>query len=155
MRRFTFAIAFATIVFAGCRAVEPPIHLRIDGSDPTRGRRLVGEVGCGACHAIPHVTGAHGVVGPPLQYFARRTVLAGHLPNVPRTLVPFLMDPPALRPDTAMPNVGLQIGAARDIAAFLYTLGAAGTSSGVPVLPLGAGSQSKADAPLALGAARP
>jgi cytochrome c1 len=36
--------------------------------------------------------------------------------------VAFLQDPPALVPNTGMPNVGLTLEEARDIAAFLATL---------------------------------
>lgn len=64
------------------------------------------------------------MVGPPLTGFAQRTVLAGSFPNVPRFLVPWLMNPQALQPGTAMPNLGLTTTEAGHIASFLYTLGA-------------------------------
>jgi hypothetical protein len=53
---------------------------------------------------------------------ARRGFIAGQLPNVPGVLVTFLENPPALVPDTGMPNVGLTPEEARHIAAYLYTL---------------------------------
>jgi cytochrome c len=37
-------------------------------------------------------------------------------------LVAFLQDPPALVPQTGMPNVGLTLEQARHIAAYLYSL---------------------------------
>jgi hypothetical protein len=64
------------------------------------------------------------VVGPPLDDYAQRVLLAGIVPNAPRTLVPWLMDPPAVDPDTAMPNLGVSEAEARDMATYLYTLGA-------------------------------
>lgn len=153
--RMIAAVALACI--GGCTEPQPPRHLSIPGADPAQGRVLVERFGCGACHTIPRVTGARGVVGPPLTDFAQRTLLAGHLPNAPRTLVPFLIDPPALMPDTAMPSLRLTQAQARDIAAFLYTLGAdrAEVDRGGPPLDLVPAARSRPDAPLAAGSARP
>ncbi|MDQ2634797.1 MAG: hypothetical protein M3Y78_13795 [Pseudomonadota bacterium] len=79
---------------------------------------------------------ARGIVGPKLEGFAQRTMLAGVVANVPRNLVPWLMDPPAINPRTAMPFMGIDETQARDIAAFLYTLGADGvTSQHLPHIP--------------------
>jgi hypothetical protein len=41
------------------------------------------------------------------------------------------MDPPGIEPRTGMPNLGLTEAEAKDIATYLYTLGA----DGVPVWP--------------------
>jgi cytochrome c1 len=41
---------------------------------------------------------------------------------VPDRLVPWILDPRALDPDTAMPGLGLTEREARDAAAYLYTL---------------------------------
>jgi hypothetical protein len=70
------------------------------------------------------VSGAIGAVGPPLSDFAARGFIAGVVPNYPGYLVRWVMDPPALAPQTAMPDVGVEEQDARDIAAYLYTLGA-------------------------------
>lgn len=110
---------------AGCAEAEPPAHLAIPGADAGKGRALIGEYGCGACHFVPGVDGANGLVAPRLENFANRTLLAGTYPNVPRVLVAWLMDPPKLKPQTGMPNLGLGDGEARDIASYLYTLGRA------------------------------
>src|SRR5690349_5895297 len=83
--RVRFAIA-AMLMLAGCDRPEPPTHLRIAGADPERGRLLIARYKCGACHRIPGVRGAAGVVGPPLTNYARRVLLAGIVPNAPRTL---------------------------------------------------------------------
>ncbi len=119
------------IVLAGLVGLTPaggagqtPDHLWIPGADPERGRGLVMRYDCGVCHTIQSVRGARGIVGPKLERFAERTVLAGSMANVPRNLVAWLMDPPAIDPATAMPDLGLSEAEARDIAAFLYTLGA-------------------------------
>ncbi|WP_230533091.1 c-type cytochrome [Microvirga roseola] len=104
--------------------MQPPAHLRIVGGDAERGRALIQAYECGSCHMIEGIRGADGVVGPPLTDYAQRMLLAGIVPNAPRTLVPWLMNPPAIDPDTAMPNLGISEPEARDIATYLYTLGA-------------------------------
>jgi cytochrome c2 len=122
---WTTVSAMAAVVLAGCAEAPIPAHLRIEGADAERGRRLVvAEYGCGACHTIDAVRSARGMVGPPLTAFAQRKLFAGRFPNAPRFLVPWLIDPTALAPQTGMPNLGVTDRDARDIAAFLYTLGA-------------------------------
>jgi cytochrome c1 len=41
---------------------------------------------------------------------------------MPTDLMAWLIDPPAIDPRTAMPNMGVTQADARDIAAYLYTL---------------------------------
>jgi cytochrome c2 len=96
----------------------------VENGDPARGRALIasGVHGCTTCHAVPGLRGVQGVVGPPLDGLARRGFIAGQLPNAPGVLVAFLENPPALVPDTGMPNVGLTPEEARHIAAYLYTV---------------------------------
>ncbi|KAB0265563.1 c-type cytochrome [Microvirga brassicacearum] len=100
-----------------------PISTQVDG-DAERGFALVasGAYGCAACHAIPDIRFPKGNVGPPLIGMAGRSLIAGQLPNRPDVLAAFLRNPPALAPQTGMPNVGLSLEQARDIAAYLYTL---------------------------------
>jgi cytochrome c2 len=90
--------------------------------DAPRGARVIRSVGCGSCHSIPGIRGAHGRVGPPLDSFAERDFIAGRVPNTPDNLVLWLESPPSLEPATAMPVLGLDETAARDIAAYLYSL---------------------------------
>jgi cytochrome c2 len=109
---------------AGCGEATPPAHLRIAGADAERGHALIASYGCGLCHAIDGVRGADGTVGPPLDDFAQRSLVAGIVPNTPAQLVAWLVDPPAIAPETGMPNMGISGPEARDMAAYLYTLGA-------------------------------
>jgi cytochrome c1 len=90
------------------------------GGDPSRGALLVGRYSCGACHEIPGVEDANGLVGPPLAAFSRRTMIAGLLPNTPPNLVHWLRHPQAVTPGNAMPDLGITDAQARDIAAYLY-----------------------------------
>jgi cytochrome c len=91
------------------------------GGDPQRGAQVINMKKCGSCHVIPGINGAAGLVGPPLGSFARRTFIAGEVANTPDNLVRWVMNPQAIEPHTAMPNLGLTEQQARDVAAFLYT----------------------------------
>jgi cytochrome c1 len=92
------------------------------GGAPQRGMQVIAMKGCGSCHTIPGITGARGLVGPPLSYFSRRTMIAGELPNQPQNLMRWVKSPQSVEPHTAMPNLGLNDQQARDVAAYLYTL---------------------------------
>lgn len=96
----------------------------VSTADPARGQAILasGIHGCAACHTIPSIRGARGVVGPPLGGFAQRAFIAGQLPNSPSVLVAFLQNPQALVPRTGMPDTHLTPEQARHIAAYLYTL---------------------------------
>lgn len=92
------------------------------GGAAARGMQVIAAKNCGSCHTIPGITGAHGLVGPPLVYFSRRTYIAGEIPNRPENLVRWVMSPQSVEPHTAMPNLGLTEQQGRDVAAYLYTL---------------------------------
>lgn len=87
-----------------------------------RGAVLIRDMGCGSCHTVPGVRAADGKLAPPLNFFSRRTFIAGEIPNTPQNLVRWLKDPPSVEPGTAMPNLGLSDEQARDIAAYLLSL---------------------------------
>jgi cytochrome c2 len=115
-------IALAVGLPLGCdRASGDQRHL-IAGADVDRGRAAISRYGCGSCHNIPGVTGAAGLVGPPLGDVARRVYIAGVLPNEPDNMIRWIENPPAIDSKTAMPNMGVTTRDARDIAAYLYNL---------------------------------
>lgn len=128
-RRIGGLLLVLPFLAGGCSDANLPDHLWVPGGDRENGRRLVLAYDCGACHTIEGVVSARGIVGPKLEEFAQRTLVAGVVANVPRNLVPWLMNPPAIKPDTAMPAMGIDEAQARDIAAFLYTLGAEGVTA--------------------------
>jgi cytochrome c1 len=99
------------------RAYEVPT-----GGAAVRGKTAIVAKNCGSCHTIPGIEGAHGVVGPPLYFFARRTYIAGEAPNTPDNLVRWIKSPQSIEPHTAMPDLGVTEQQARDIAAYLYTI---------------------------------
>jgi cytochrome c2 len=107
-------------VLLGCQD-HPPAR-PVPGGDPAAGRQLLAERGCGSCHTIPGVRGANGLVGPPLDHFARRAYIAGEVINNADFLVRWIEVPQAIEPGTAMPNLGITEGQARSMAAYLYTL---------------------------------
>lgn len=107
-------------LLAACRRQTPTSY--VPGGDPTRGKAQILVYGCGSCHVIPGVSGARGLVGPPLTQFAQRAYIAGEVPNNGEFLVRWISVPQAIEPGTVMPNLGVTEGQARDIAAYLYTL---------------------------------
>jgi cytochrome c2 len=92
------------------------------GGDAPRGAELIHHFGCGGCHVVPGVAGAHGDVGPPLTRFGQRIYIAGMLRNTPSNLTRWLRDPQGVVPGNAMPDMGITEDQARDMAAYLYTL---------------------------------
>lgn len=110
----------ATMVLAGCGGSAE--QSEVDGGSIPAGREQVRATGCAGCHIIPGVDRG-GRVGPPLEGFADRAYIAGTLANTPENLVAWLQDPQGVQPGSGMPDVGLDEQQARDIAAYLRTLG--------------------------------
>ncbi len=90
------------------------------GGRVANGAAAIAAYGCGSCHMIPGIHGANGKVGPDLTGIGVRVVIAGSLPNDPRSMTRWLEHPQALRPGSAMPEMGVTERDARDIAAYLY-----------------------------------
>ena len=93
----------------------------VPGGDARRGERALATMGCGSCHTIAGVTGARGMVGPPLTGVANRAILAGEIANTPENMIRWIMDPQAIEPNTAMPNLRVGEQMARDMVAYLYS----------------------------------
>ena len=116
-------LSLAIAALSGCReAAGRESRYAIAGADPERGKAAIRMYGCGSCHTIPGLRDANGTVGPPLVMWSRRTYIAGEVPNTPEFLVRWIEMPQAIEPGTAMPNLGVTEGRARDIAAYLYTI---------------------------------
>ena len=94
----------------------------VAGGTADLGPAAMVKYGCGSCHVIPGVPHADGAVGPPLTRFGERTYIAGEVGNTPENLVHWIEVPQSIEPGTAMPNLGVTEGDARNIAAYLYTL---------------------------------
>lgn len=111
------------LMLVGCMGGrQTPAYSVVVGGNAREGGQIIQAYGCGACHVIPGIHAANGLVGPPLYFFSRRTMIAGELPNTPDNLIRWIENPPAVEPKTAMPNLGLSEKQSRDVAAYLYTL---------------------------------
>ncbi len=99
--------------------VEPAAH-RVPSA--ARGRDAMAQYACNACHNVPGVTGADVHVGPPLAGIAKRSLIAGAVPNTPEQMARWIRDPRSIDPETTMPALQVSAQDARDMAAFLATL---------------------------------
>jgi len=91
------------------------------GGDPSRGEAMFIQYGCGSCHSLKGVRDATGMVGPPLDGIALRTIIGGHLANRPNNMELWIQHPQQVSPGTAMPDLHVGAQDARDMTAFLYT----------------------------------
>lgn len=86
------------------------------------GLHAIYQYACVTCHVIPGAVGADNNVGPTLKGIAGRSYIAGVLSNNRENMVRWLMDPQAVDPRTAMPDLRVTRRDAEDIAAYLATL---------------------------------
>ncbi len=127
MRKLIAPLAIATCLAVLCTTactggkITAPYTVET-GGDVHRGAAVINQYRCGACHYIPGIHDARGMVGPPLMFFGQRTFIAGEVPNSPENLVQWIRSPKSIEPGTAMPDLGLSEQEARDAAAYLYTL---------------------------------
>lgn len=111
------------LLLAGCRGQDDETARQLTGGgDATAGKVAIERYGCGACHEIPGIDGARGMVGPSLRDVADRSYLAGQLPNQSDNMIKWIRDPQTAEPGTAMPDMNVTQTDARNIAAYLYTL---------------------------------
>jgi cytochrome c1 len=114
-----FSILFLSLMLANCGLRPNTVST---GGDPDAGRQDLYRLGCGSCHTISGVIGAHGKVGPNLDAIANQEYIAGQLPNQPANLERWIRHPHTIHPESLMPELGLTDAQSRDIAAFLYSL---------------------------------
>lgn len=110
----------AALLVAGCD--QGAVVGAETAGNAERGRGVLEQFECGACHRIPGVRGPQGQVGPSLEHFAQRAYVAGRFENSPDVVARWVLDPPAMKPATAMPDLGLTEAEARDVAAYLHSL---------------------------------
>lgn len=121
--RAALVLTLGLMLAAGCNRRQVRSDDRvIEGGDAQRGRTDIAAYGCGSCHQIPGIRDANGMVGPSLEHWAERRVIAGVVPNDPPRLITWLTVPQSIQPGSAMPNMGVSDGQARDMATYLYTL---------------------------------
>jgi cytochrome c2 len=110
----------AAVLLGGC-AIEPERSAEASG-DSRRGASAIGRYGCGTCHAIHGIPGAHGKVGPPLSGLGSRLYIAGILENTPYNIARWVEHPHSFNERTVMPELGVTTQDATDIAAYLNSL---------------------------------
>lgn len=115
------ALALVCIALAACNG-PPDRTPTLGDADVARGRQLVVDKGCVACHAFPDVKWPRGRLGPSLDGFGRQGLIAGRLPNQPGVLMQFIRNAPAQTPGTAMPAIPMTDQEARDVTAYLLQL---------------------------------
>ena len=93
-----------------------------DTAGVERGRALLAQYQCGACHTIPGVPSSRGQVAQPLHAWRHRSYIAGRLPNRAELLARWIADPQAMVPGTTMPSMGVSPEDAKAMAAYLFTL---------------------------------
>lgn len=114
--------AFFVLSVGGCHGMNDAQAGELTGGNPRRGANAIRKYGCQSCHSIKGISGANGLVGPPLTGIASRSYIAGVLVNNPDNMITWLRNPPAVDNKTVMPNMGVTEKDARDISAYLYTL---------------------------------
>ncbi|MBA2667003.1 MAG: cytochrome c [Trueperaceae bacterium] len=108
--------------FVGTGDPDPAPFRNVPG-DPVAGRIALERIGCGSCHAIDGVRVGGGRVGPALNDLRQQRYIAGRLPNTPDNVVRFILDPQGVSPGSAMPDLRVVDAEARNMVAYLYTLG--------------------------------
>ena len=116
-------LLLAGSLLAGCDG-PPDRTPTVGDASVARGRQLVMQHGCTACHAFPDVQWPRGGLGPSLDRFGRQGLIAGQLPNQPGVLMAFVRNAPSMVPGTAMPAFPMSDQDARDVTAYLLQLGA-------------------------------
>jgi len=120
--------AFLLLGFiTGCSAEKPaekvPSAAAVPASiagNAVNGKRLIDQYACVSCHKISGFDGPQGSMGPSLEAFATRKVIAGSIPNQPDTVAAYLQNPQAVDPQNQMPSLGISESEARDITAYLF-----------------------------------
>jgi cytochrome c oxidase subunit 2 len=85
------------------------------------GKTIYARSACVGCHTIRGVSA--GTIAPDLTHVgSRKTLAAGLFANTPDNLTAWLLDPPAVKPGSKMPAVGLTPEQARSIATYLTSL---------------------------------
>lgn len=117
------ATTFVLCLLFACNKPQEKHQIKMaTGGDPGRGKQLINQYGCSACHSIPGVEGPKGMVGPPLDHIAMRPFIAGKFQNNVANMTRWLQNPQSMDPQSAMPNLGVTPQDSSDIAAYLYTL---------------------------------
>lgn len=84
-----------------------------------RGKLAIPQYACQSCHRIPGIVGGSVGVGPALDGYERHQYIAGYLPNTAANLALWLRATHQVKPQSAMPELGVSDQDGADIAAYL------------------------------------
>jgi cytochrome c oxidase subunit 2 len=102
---------------------QQPAAEPADGSLAAQGREAFLTAGCTQCHVITGVNEQTAQPAPNLTHFASRNVFAGaSLDNTPENLAIWLANPPAVKPGSYMPDLGLSNDQIQALIAYLGSL---------------------------------
>jgi cytochrome c len=137
----------ASLAFGALLAIQPVAGASATSygqADPAvqAGQAVIIKSNCGGCHTIPGIPGANGTFGPNLgptdsaPPVSGRGMIAsfpdGAVPNnSPDDVAAWILDPPSLKPGTAMPKLGLSPDDAAAAAAYLYAIQPDGSVAGL------------------------
>jgi mono/diheme cytochrome c family protein len=99
---------------AGQARMERPIATSVQ-----RGKLAIPQYACQSCHRIPGIVGGSVRVGPSLEGYETHKYVAGYLPNTPANLAWWLRATHRVKPQSAMPELGVSAQDAADITAYL------------------------------------
>jgi len=86
-----------------------------------RGKDVFRASACIGCHTVTGI--AAGVIGPNLTHVGSRYAIAGGIyPNTPENLGHWISDPPARKPGSLMPKLGLPPDQVEALTAYLSSL---------------------------------
>src|SRR5690242_10332210 len=94
-------------ILTGCGGAASSAMASATGGDLYRGAAAISRYGCGSCHTIKGISGANGLVGPPLTGIGSRLYVAGMLTNIPENIEHWIQDPTGINPHTVMPKLGV------------------------------------------------
>jgi len=137
----TFGTVLAVTAATPVAGASTPTYAQADPAVQA-GMGVIQSHNCGGCHTIPGIPGAAGTFGPDLGPHGEfppvsgRPVIAtfpdGPVPNnSPDDLAAWIFDPPAAKPGTAMPKLGLTTDEAAAAAAYLYAIQPDGSVAGL------------------------
>lgn len=114
----TLMVCINFVIWGFHRSSRSPVW-NFPGAVPERGPALIKAYGCGACHTLPNSTENPRRVGPSLVRINEQLYVAGKLTNTPINMMHWIQNPQLIRPNSAMPNLGVNEADARDIVAYL------------------------------------
>src|SRR3954452_3994567 len=110
-----FTLWSLLLVVVGCSNSRIEEAARVTRGNPLRGKLEIVRFGCPACHEIPGIPTARSRVGPSLRNIVAQEYLAGQISNTPNNMVHWVRVPQEIKPNSAMPNLGLSDEEARNI----------------------------------------